>query len=1017
MATRFVCVDRGRRGRGRTKASWLAAAAAAAFVLAGGAPLAAQEQGVIQGRVVDGRSGAPLSSVQVHIPAIQLGTITAQQGGFSLPNVPPGTHELRAQRLGYGDVTQQVTVSPGEVVVLEFSMQPQVLGLAEVVVTGTAGPQERRAQPALIASLNAADVVERAPVTSVAQVLQSRVPGISLTEGSGTSGAAQHIRIRGAASISLSNEPLIYIDGVRADSRIMTPGVGGQGISRLNDLDPRDIERIEVVKGPAAATLYGADASAGVIQIFTKKGGLGVRSFSQSATIEYNLIDQNWQPPSNFAQCRPQDVVSDSPNPLCRGQAVGTIVEDNPMVRENVFRDGHTTSFAWSGSGGAETFGYHLSLNSTSEDGTLPNNSLSRRGGRFGAEFLPHPAWRMDASFGFTQVGHRLPDNDNNTNGYLASLLGTPLTRGTANDGWFAAFRNSEAIASIRGEMEALRVTPSATLSFNPERWAWMNHRLTFGADFSQTEIRRMFPKNDRGWYAGLNNQGTVNETRSNYARYTMDYLGTVRQTWGADGHWVTHMSGGLQLISTRDDWVNAQGIGLTTNAARAVSAAADRSGGGGFSEQREVGYLLHGQVAHLDRRFVQFGARIDQNSAFGEQADAIILPKVGVSWVVSDEPFWEFSAPRAISTLRARAAYGTTGRSPTPGAAMETYDPAPVAIDPTTVRAGVVPLNPGNFDLRPERGTELEVGLDLGLLEDRIGLEVTFFNKVTDDLLLLRPLAPSLGFTQDAWANIGKVVNRGFEFELSAQLLARRNFSWDARFVGSTLHNELVDMGGVEPFGSRTNWIVEGQQLGVHRTHRILEFDLQNERAIVSDTLEAVANLHPRFEGSFTSGVTVGQQLRFDAQLDSKAGYSVFSRTDDFRERQLATGERWIKRDQLPLEERLRRFGPFVTRDGTVIDRNEASEAYIMSGNFVRLRELSVTYSLSDEMAARIRVNRAQVTLAGRNLGLWTSYEGAGKDPEMIGDVAVTGRQFSRLDWLTVPPGRRFVSRFSVSF
>lgn len=228
------------------------------------------------------------------------------------------TVTVTVSQIGYRTTEVSVTLRPG-VIQLDITLPEQAITLNELVVTGTVGRQERRAQSAIVSNIQASQLTQVAPITSVANLLQARTPGVSLSATSGTSGTGQTIRIRGASSISLSNEPLIFIDGIRADSRnTQIYGVGGQQTSRLNDLRPEDIERIEVVKGPAAATLYGADASAGVIQIITKRGRVG-GGFSQSLSLEYHDLDPHFEPPDNWGVCSASHVAPGSGRTLCEG--------------------------------------------------------------------------------------------------------------------------------------------------------------------------------------------------------------------------------------------------------------------------------------------------------------------------------------------------------------------------------------------------------------------------------------------------------------------------------------------------------------------------------------------------------------------------------------------------------------------------------------------------------------------------------------------------------------------------
>ena len=338
------------------------------------APLVAQTTGGLRGTVT-GSAQQPVAGAQVVVTGTLLGARTNVAGVYTMTGVPVGTHTLRVQMIGYGVVSKQVSVTAGQTAVTDFQISEAALTLNEVVVTGTGGEQTRRSQPAQVAVLNTEEMIRAIPKAAMADVLQSKLPGVDVTQGSGATGAAPRIRIRGASSISLSNDPLVFIDGVRVDSRISNSSngggggsatsSGGQGVSRLNDLNPEDIESIEVVKGPAAATLYGADASAGVIQIITKRGQSG--SFRQSILSEAGTIDAHWTPPDNWGLCT-QALITAGATPVCVGKAANTLVSDNPMLREHVLGTGVNKQVNWNGSGGTPTFKYFLSHGRNARD-------------------------------------------------------------------------------------------------------------------------------------------------------------------------------------------------------------------------------------------------------------------------------------------------------------------------------------------------------------------------------------------------------------------------------------------------------------------------------------------------------------------------------------------------------------------------------------------------------------------------------------------------------------------------
>lgn len=973
-------------------------------------PGTAQAQtGTVIGRVVDARTMAPVSSAQVQVVGTQIGSLTDAEGNYRIPNVQAGSREVRVISIGYSTETLSVDVLAGQTARLDFSLSIAAVALDEIIVTGTAGRQDRRAQAASVATVNAAAINEVAPVTSVTNLLQARTPGLSITSASGTSGGAQRIRLRGSASVNLSNEPLLIIDGVRADNRnSQIYGVGGQSGSRLNDINPDDIESIEVVKGPAAATLYGADASAGVIQIRTKRGRPG-SGFTQTLSYEFGQIQPDWDPPENWAACSATHVTDDR-RVLCFGQAAGTLVSDSPLERYGVLDNGTAHNVSWSGRGGGENYGYFLSLSGEDEQGTTPNNNFSRYSARANFDFTPREDLKIEWSTGVARTTTQLPQNDNNIYGYLGgALLGSPTTVGThPNDGWYATNRQTEAIANIENVNTSFRFTPVLTVNYTPT--PWFRNRLSAGVDMTRAEARSFFPKNDIGWYGTATlNSGQISQARQNRDEVTIEYMGSVRGSFFED--WIADLAVGGQAIARRTDLTNATGQGLTTNSANSINAAATTTGGQSYNEEREGGVFSQLDLAFRDRLYFQFGARIDKNSAFGEEASTFFNPKLGMSYVLSEEDFYPDFLAGFMPTFRARAVWGSTGRSPNSGASLTTFSSSPYAITSTNVASGVLPNNPGNADLKPERGEEWEVGFDAGLFDERLGLEVTYYNKTSKDLILNRPLPPSLGFNNDPAVNIGELQNTGWEVSLNGRLLETENVSWEARANVSTNTNEITDLGDVEPYGSN-NRVVPGYPAFGYWTHAIREYDITNGQAIVSDTTEFVGNPNPGFEGNFNTTVTLFGSLRVYAQVDFMADYILYNNTDQFRERQFGTGERWVRRnDILTDEERLGRFGPFVTESGDPLNASAVNALYYEDGDHVRFRELSVSYSLRPEWIASMGMSSASITFGARNLALWTDYKG--EDPEVLGGDT----NFTRTDFLTMPQPRRFLVRMNVTF
>lgn len=988
-------------------------------------PVLAAQTGSVTGKVTDGATQTPIADANVTIGGTALVTRTNPDGEYRILNVRPGRATVSVFRVGFKGAGDTVRVVAGQTATLNVIMVASLATLSEVVVTGTAGNQERRAQAAQVASLAASEILRDAPVLSVGDVLQSRIPGVAISANSGVIGTAKTIRIRGAASVRLSNQPLLFVDGVRVIEGAINGNVSGQSYDRMNDFSPDEIESIEVVKGPAAATLYGADASAGVIQIITKKGRPGTNQFVQSVRLESGSTDQDYIPPDAYGNCTAVLVAPTSTNPLCRGLTVGALVNDNVWKRYDVLRTGKDFTFGWNGRGGGQNYGYNLSFGSQGAEGTLPNSSLDRYNVRSNYNYVPDSRLNIDIGVGLVQSRTQLPNLDNSLYGFIAgALLGSPLTRtdnpANSADGWFGYNRHKSAIAAITNQLLTHRATTTMAATYIPV--PWLTNRLTLGADYASDDQAEFNPKNDSTWYGGQNDAGNMRRAARGAERYTFDYLGNIRRTYGDRAQWEGNLSFGMQVVSTKNSSTSASGIGFVTNANNAIGSAATTTGSSSFTEQKELGYLSQLQVGYQNRAFLQMAVRIDKNSAFGAAAPAFVLPKVGATWTISEEPFFE-NYTKYVNSLRLRASWGTTGRSPSPGAALTTLVAAPFNIFGTTAN-GANPGNPGNPDLKPERGTEFEAGFDATFAKDRITAELTYFNKQTKDLIIAMPIAPSLGFNSNPLRNIGTVLNSGLELSVSAMAVEMRNFSWDVRAGMNTLRNELTDLGGVAAFApggsfSHTRAML-GQQLGVYVSKRIQSIDEVTGLVIVADTVSPVGNLYPTLEWNLTNSFTIMKTFRISTLFDSKRDFITDNFTDYYRETQLVRGENRLNLTKLSRRERLRRYGndtpgkpAFVTVSGAVATQNDVYEAWEQPGDFLRFREFSISYTVPKKYLNTLRnpVQSATIQFAMQNVKLWTNYEGP--DPEVVTDSGA----FSRADFFTLPTPKRSMLRVNLTF
>ena len=995
---------------------WLATAIAAFLT-----PAAGQAQNAVITGVVRSETQSAVRGAFVSVQGIDGATaVTNDNGNYRIQVAAQFVRgqqvKLTVSSIGFRTTEVDLMLRAGTIQ-QDLTMSEQAISLDEVIVTGTAGRQERRAQSAVVSTVNAAKVAEVAPIQTVANLLQARTPGVVLTNNSGSSGTSSTIRIRGVSSINLSNDPLVFIDGIRMDggSGNNAANVGGQSASRLNDIKLDDIESIEVVKGPAAATLYGSDANAGVINIITKRGRAN-SGFTQSITMEYGQANPNFTPPDNYSRCTASNLTSSS-FPACAGLTAGTVLKDNPLVREGSFNDGRYRNLSWNLRGGGERYTVFLSTGIDDERGTLPNNDYGHLNGRANFDFFASEKLRMEFGFALFQTKTQLPRNDNDIYGYLGGgLLGDPRTQGAAKDGWYAPNRQTLSIAAYENVDRTLRVQPRVSTTYTP--FSWFTNRFTAGGDVQRSRAYSFWAKNSTGWWDNPTlNTGQIGEVRDSEDRYTLDYLGNVTRNISNDLR--ADVSFGSQVIMIKTDATSATGTGLVNNDVRTVNSAAQLTGGGqNSSESRQVGFFAQTQFSFKDKLYLQVGARRDQASSFGADSKPFYSPKVGVSYVISDEPYFRnLFGENVFSTLRLRGAYGVTGRQPTSGA-RSTYSPSTNQISATAVVVGVVPGVVGNPELRAEKGHELELGFESGLLNDRLGFELTFFRKETKDLILSQPLPGSLGINNNnnlPSVNIGSMLNRGFEIAANARVLTYDNLALELRGAINTLHNEVLDLGGTPPTTTRK----EGFPISGLWGYTIREVDVANNRVIVSDTQEFVGNGNqlPDYEGNFSTTLTVFRDLSFYAQADFRGGYWVYNNTEQFRDRQngfsgLAVYGCGFFRADLDSanctdEERtryMRKFGPWVTENGgQTLSRTTVRGDYQEDASFARLREASVSYRVPRSVVTRyMHAQSAQLTVSFRNLRTWTDFTGL--DPE-------TGQ------FLTVPQDKRWTASFRFTF
>lgn len=964
------------------------------------------QSGVIEGTVRDATTRETLPGANVVIQGTSLGASTGPDGTFRISAVPAGTHTLEARFIGYRPLTRQVTVTADETVTVMMEMASEDFRLDEVVITGTAGDSRRRSIGNAVSRIDAAELTEVTSVGSVNELLQARTPGLTMMPGSGTAGAAPNIRLRGASSLSARTSPVVYIDGVRMNTGSLGNfAVYGQTTSLFDSLNPEDIESIEVIKGPAASTLYGAEAAAGVIQVITKRGRMGERNLRYGATFEIGQNEWAVERPTNYAVCTEARLANPDGFPGCVGQSQGDIISHVPLSdHPEALRSGAVRRLNLSAQGGGEQYSFFLSGGTDVDQGVFHNNfsNSSSLRGNFG--FFPSQQFDMSVSLSYSNGHVRLPLNDDIAYGLIiSSWLAIPgqAYAWPGDEGFFTL--RPEVSNSYDNQTRTDRFVMGGQLNYRP--FDWFTNRVQVGYDLSSGLAEMFYAPDPRAPFGPGVSEGFIARATPRNTALTIDYTGTLTAPIGDD--LISNTSFGVQYIANNYRRTAAEGRGLGSDLTRLISSAAVTSGSETYSETRSLGLYVQEQLNWRDRLFGTAAVRMDNNSAFGTEINTVLYPKLSLSYVISEEDF--FTIP-ALDQLRLRAAWGQAGNSPGPFDATRTYITSVVTSETGSTLPALRYGSYGNPDLEPERATEIELGFDAVFLGDRLSLEATYYNTRTRDALISVPVPPSTGFGGSMLDNLGEIANSGFEIVLSGMPVQMNNFNWEHTLALSTNSNELISFGdGRDPvvFGAYApvQRYEEGRPLGAFWASPVqyddagnLIRDAANRPILASEQVYKGPSI-PTHEIAYSTTISLFGGLRLYTLFDYKGGHYQFNVKDWRRDR---AGISWdtVDPNADPDEVAVRLF-PSQT------------ELHVQPADFLKWRNLSLSYSIPANLLAGTGLDRASLTLSGHNLAvLWTRYGGADPEVNFHG-----GQAFARVDSWTVPQTRRLSATLRVDF
>jgi TonB-linked SusC/RagA family outer membrane protein len=988
------------------------------------APLAAQAQdGVIAGTVVAEGSARPISGAQITVSGQEgKGAVSDASGRFRIMGItaPTGTQvNVTARMIGYRVATQSVRVGATDI---RFAMSERAVELEQIVVTGTAGTQEKRAIGNSVATVQAADVVSSSRVASVQDLINGRAPGVAILPGTGMVGSGSRIRIRGVNTFSLSSEPLIYVDGVRVNneqgSGISIQAFGSGVVSRLNDFSPEEIESIEILKGPAAATLYGTEAARGVINIITKKG-------ASTGTNYAFTVKRGQQMFWNYEGRMPTNYWRDT----LTNQVVSVNVAQQELARgAPLFRKGVIEGYTANVSGGAGVLRYFVSGDLSNQEGAEPNNAKRAFAGRTNLQITPSEKVDINTSLGYINSHTTL-----SCEGGCGGVMWEASYSNPQNLPQFLCRTQGEGCQSVRGFQstppeaarafsdwqDINRLTGSAAINLRP--FSWMTHRLIVGTDFAQEKNEELMPylTNDTlRLFWGTGADGWKYGNRREVVLNTYDYLGTVR--FDATPTINSSTSGGVQYYQRRTAGMTSEGDYFPAPGLETISSAAQKVlTTDSLLDNNTLGFYAQEQVAWRDRLFVTGAVRVDNNSAFGKDIKWVTYPKLSLSWVLNEEPMVKERMPSFINTFKLRAAYGQSGQQPLIFTALRTYTPVPGPNGSGALTPGVY----GNPKLAPERGIETELGFDSGFLDDRLGVDFTYYHTNTKDAILSRGVAPSTGFgAANQYVNAGAILNQGVEALFKAQILNRQHFGWDVNFNISHNWSEVQKLKdkdttiingyiqhriGYAPWSWFAERIVSAQYDPT--TRRAINAMCDNGKGGVTPCLSAsgaviaprvyLGRLNPATEGSVNTSVRFFDNFRFTGLVDFKTG---FKRLDNNYRIRCQIFNTCLERMYPETTDPKKLAG--MQTNGTLRDW------VIVDNSFAKLRELSLAYDVPPKYASYFNGRNATINFAARNLHTWMKYTGLDPEAQFLGGG-------NNVDQAELPQLTQFVFTFRLNY
>ena len=1000
----------------------------------------AQERSV--SGIVSDNAGMPLPGVSVLIKGTKIGTQSDFDGKYSIKAEPTAV-------LVFSYVGMKSSQKSASSTTLNIKLSSDATELENVVVTALGIKRSEKTIGYAVSKVSSEEI-SRSGEQNALQALAGKAAGVQVIGSGGTPGASSKIIIRGVNTITGSSDPLIVIDGVPIDNSTSQTSAGDNpfnanlsGINNSNralDINPDDIESVSILKGPAAAALYGERAGNGVILYTTKKGragkGLGI---DISTSFSIDKVSQLPARQNIYVQGTVATATAVNPNtPQSWGPSAASL--GVPMYNnvDNFFKEGltYTNNIAFYGGDNKAT--YRASYGNVSQTGMIPETDLKRNTLRFVGDLRLSDKWKTGGSLQYTRTTNTLAQNGSNVSGVMLSLLrsvGNYDLRNYKdavgnNKNYFASYDNPYfTVNENPATSDVNRVLGNMFLTYTPEDW--FSFTVKGGIDAYSDYRKQVFAISSNGDSLGGIGEVALNNINSKefYADFIATGLLPLKSEWLKINY-----TAGLNLRSSHGTDVFSRGKDLAVRGVYNLSNATELYTSN--SESNVMSRALFGQLEFdlKNQLFITGSVRKEWSSTYGTLADSAIFPSASASWVVSST----FDLPEWTNFVKLTYGYGEVGIAPGAYRTISTYS-QPFMTDGFTdglsfpydgINGMTVSGGLGNQELKPERVIGHEIGLGAKFLENRLSIDFNLYHKTSKDLLITLPLPQSSGFGS-VYQNAAELVNKGIEVEFGYDIFNKNSaFQWNVNVNWAKNENEVTDISGnlseisiESAFGSIGYFAVKGQPLGSfygtkwQRDANGQKIIGTNGLALIDPTTGNLGNSAPKWTSGIRNTFTY-KRITLSGLLDIRHGGEVYNGTAA-RLNNFGVSEASADRERTYIIEGVKADG---TPNNVAIsaknyfqrylgDGGGAAEEAVQTVDWIRLRDVTLSYIFDVKRITAI--NSAELSFTGRNLWLDTNYTGVDPETSLTG----AGSRINGLDYFNNPGSKSFIMTLKVGF